>query len=167
MKKYSILIFLIFNFINLFSQENFIQINGKTNINTFKCINSKFSDTIYNFSGEWLPNINLRVSDFNCGNKMMNRDFYNTLSADSFPNMTIKFLKFSKNKDQYNAEVEVKLMNQTKKYNIDLIAEDNKLIGKRTIKFSEFKIKTPQKFGGMIYVKDDLNLIFSLSSKYQ
>ena len=149
------------------AQENFVQINGSTNINKFQCVNNKFRAEagIYSFSGKNLPNIILRVSDFDCGNRMMTKDFQKILNVEKYPEMTIRFINFIKNQTSFLAVVEVRMMNQSKRYNVEFGVENNRLIGRKNVKFSDFNITPPKKMGGMIVVKDDLNLVFSLATK--
>ena len=52
-----------------------------------------------------------------------------------------------------------------KKYSLDLVLKDSVLVGNKTLRFSEFDIVPPKKFGGMVSVKDDLNLAVSLKVK--
>ncbi|MPS72984.1 MAG: YceI family protein [Chryseobacterium sp.] len=163
------LLYLLFGFMTLLAnaQENFVKINGSTNVNKFQCVNNKFKNDggVYTFSEKNLPNIVLKVADFDCGNRMMTKDFQKILNAEKYPNMTIKFINFVKNHEGFNAIVEVKMMNQSKRYNIEFDIENNKLIGRKNVKFSDFNITPPKKMGGMIVVKDDLDLIFSLATK--
>lgn len=148
------------------AQENYIQINGSTNINTFKCINTTFRTPGGSFmiSERNLPNIALKVDDFDCRNKIMTSDFQKTLSAEDHPYLHIKFLSLDRNKAVYNAQIEVKMINRSKIYNITLCLENGKLTGRRSVKFSDFNISPPKKMGGMIVVKDDLNLVFALAA---
>lgn len=151
------------------AQDNYIQISGSTNINTFKCTNNTFRTPGGNFtiSERNLPNIALKVDDFDCRNKMMTSDFQKTLSAEDHPYLNIRFLSLDKNKAVYNAQIEVKMINRSKIYNITLWLENGKLTGKRSVKFSDFNILPPTKMGGMIVVKDDLNLVFALAANTQ
>jgi len=59
------------------AQDNLIQINGSTNINSFKCTTGKVEaeNEVYSFIGNQLPKIVLKVKDFNCGNGAMTKDF--------------------------------------------------------------------------------------------
>lgn len=163
------LLYLLFGFITIIAQaqENFVQINGNTNVSSFRCVNNKFkAETgVYTFSEKTLPNIILKVNDFDCGNKMMTKDFQKILNSEKYPDMTIKFINFTKTQKSYNAVVEVRMMNQSKRYSVEFNVENNKMIGRKNVKFSDFNITPPKKMGGMIVVKDDLNLIFSLSTK--
>ena len=151
-----------------FAQQNGVEINGWTNVNTFKCtkINFKNSPTIYSFSGKQLPNLQLQVNDFDCKNKMMTADFRKTLHSDKYPVLTIKFINFAKTGgNRFSATVEVKMMTVTRKYNIEFSEYKNSLVGNKRLKFSDFNIVPPKKMGGMVYVKDELDLLFSLAIK--
>lgn len=165
MRPFYILLLFLTTIIKIDAQENFVKINGSTNINSFQCINSKLKNEAYSFSEKNLPNIILKVTDFDCGNKMMTKDFQKVLNAEKYPEMTIKFLNFTRNQKKYIAVVEVKMMNQSRKYNVEFNLENNKMVGRKNVKFSDFNITPPKKMGGMVVVKDDLDLTFSLSIK--
>lgn len=166
MKNYSlILVFLLFPLLSL-AQKNSVVINGWTNVGTFKCVNTDFakSQTIYSFAGASLPNIPLEVVDFDCKNKIMTADFRKTLNSAKYPNLTIKFINFTKLKNnRFTALVEVKMMNVTKTYNIEFSEYQGSLAGNKRLSFSDFKIVPPKKMGGMVYVKDEIDLFFSLA----
>ena len=150
---------------NVFAQQNKVEINGWTNVNTFKCSNVDFKNAIslYSFSGNQLPNVNLNVQDFDCKNKMMTADFRKTLNSSKFPNLNIKFLEFKKSSSsRFLAVVEVKMMNVSKKYTIEFSEYNKSLVGNKRLRFSDFNIVPPKKMGGMVYVKDELDLFFSL-----
>ncbi len=149
-----------------FSQQNAVEINGWTNINTFKCINNSFSNSpnVYSFTGNELPNVVLKVNDFDCRNRIMTSDFRKTLNSEKFPFLTIRFLNFYRQtSNAFNATVEVKMMNVVKKYTIEFSDYKGSLVGNKRLKFSDFNIVPPKKMGGMVYVKDELDLFFSLA----
>lgn len=139
------------------AQENIFTITGKTNMNTFKCIDKNFS----------APNpannkITLNIADFDCKYDYITKDFRKTLSADKYPQIQINFGKFRKtNNGSYAYSAEVKLMNRIKTYTIELSENEKFLYGKQQVKFSDFGIIPPKKMAGMIVVKDELNLSFS------
>lgn len=167
--KNSIIILFILIFSQLVTaQKNGVEINGWTNIGTFKCTNANFqnSGSIYSFTGTQLPNIPVKVTDFDCKNKIMTSDFRKTLHADKYPVLTIKFLNFNKLKaNRFSALVEVKMMNVTRKYTIEFSEYHDSLVGNKRLKFSDFNIVPPKKMGGMVYVKDEIDLLFSLATK--
>ena len=160
--------------LNVSAQEktSYVSINGTTNINTFKCVNNSFHQLVplsLNHSSDNKfaeTSINLIVKDFDCRNRIMTNDFRDIIRADKYPFLNITFLSLDK-KDQntYKAYVQVKMMNKVKKYFVDLTLKDSVLVGKKTLRFSEFDIVPPKKFGGMVSVKDDLNLAVSLKVK--
>ncbi|WP_300669932.1 YceI family protein [Soonwooa sp.] len=166
MKSLYILSFAAFGSM-MFGQQSFIEINGKTNINTFRCINDISEDAkAINFTKATLPELDIKVNGFDCKHKVMTSDFKKTLSEQQYPNMYVKFLNFSKTaNNQYLANVEVKIMNKTQKYQINFSNQNGKLNGKRNVKFSDFQITPPKKMGGMVVVKDELSLQFCLDAK--
>lgn len=152
----------------VYAQKSFVQITGKTNMNSFKCTNSEFkapNDTLL-FAKRKLPTIPLKVADFNCNIKMMNIDFQKALDVSKYPYLTIQFLSFEKLKSHYIARVEVKVMDVIKLYDIVFTFKEGKLHGKKDIKFSEFNITPPRKMGGIIKVKDNLSLVFAMNTKF-
>lgn len=162
--KVIVLIFLALSS-QIFAQVNKVEINGWTNVNTFRCVNDEFKTdpSIYFFSGHQLPNINLKVDDFDCKNKMMTSDFRKALHAEKYPALTIKFLDFTRSgSSTFLAVVEVKMMNVSKKYSIEFSEQNQSLVGNKRLHFSDFNIIPPKKMGGMISVKDELDLFFSL-----
>lgn len=151
----------------ILAQENFVKINGSTNVSSFQFINSKFKNDrgAYSFSEKNLPNIILKVSDFDCKNKIMVKDFQKILNSEKYPEMTIRFISLTKDQKNFLAVVEVKMMNKSKRYNVRFEMENNQLTGRKNLKFSDFNIIPPKKMGGMIVVKDDLDLILSLATR--
>ncbi len=57
------------------------------------------------------------------------------------------------------------MMTVTRKYNIEFSEYKNSLVGDKRLRFSDFNIVPPKKMGGMVYVKDELDLLFSLAIK--
>jgi len=166
--KNRILVILLFftTFVN--AQEHFIQINGKTNVNSFKCKNHQFyfEKEAHNFFSSKLPNIYLKYVEFDCGNKMMNRDFQKILQADNYPYLHINFLKFTQTESEsYVAVIEVTMVQKTIKYVVDFKMANGHLVGDKNVKFSDFNIVPPKKMGGLIVVKDDLDLVFNMHAK--
>ena len=52
-----------------------------------------------------------------------------------------------------------------KKYSVEFGEYKNSLVGNKRLKFSDFNIIPPKKMGGVVFVKDDLDLLFSLAIK--
>lgn len=148
------------------AQMSAIEIIGKTNVNTFKCINKDVGSININFNrinAQNLPEIIVPVKDFDCHNRIMTRDLQSTVKMEEFPNFRIKFLSLSQvSTGNYRANIEVRMMNRVKSYLVDFLLSSGTLYGKKGIKFSDFAISPPRRMGGMIVVNDNLNLSFSL-----
>ena len=167
MKNLLIAIAVFWGLYTIDAQENIIEIKGKTNINSFTCSNETFAstDAKYTLSNTALPHLNLDVKDFDCKHKPMTKDFQKTLRSDLYPNLEIKFLKIVKTQNGQVAQVQVEMMKKTKIYQISFTTDNNKLVGKKQVAFSDFGIQPPKKMGGTIVVKDTLDLLFSLAIK--
>ena len=161
--KYYYTVIAFFFVMSIYSQENYVQINGYTNVNTFKCINKTFTTPQNSFTTQ-LPNLSLKIKDFDCRNKAMTADFQKTLSATEYPFLNIKFLSFKKNNNSYTALIEVRMMGKSRTYQVNFNQENGKYLGERKVKFSSFDIQPPKKMGGMIVVKDDLDLVFAIAA---
>ncbi len=151
----------------LFSQANKVVVNGKTNVNTFKCINEKFNSASnsYSFKKNQLPYLQLEVENFDCKNKIMTNDLRKTLKADQYPKMFVKFISFKKiSEQQYQATIEVKLTDKTRVYTTSFYPSQNTFVGREYVRFSDFGLKAPTKMGGMIVVEDQLNLVLTLNN---
>lgn len=147
------------------AQENSFTIIGNTNINTFKCINKNFNAPI-TFGNGSLNKLTINVSDFNCRSEYITRDFRKTLSADKFPQIQVNFGKFKKNPNGTLTSItEVKLMNRVRSYTTEFSDNGKVITAKQLVKFSDFGITPPRKMGGMIVVKDELELYFSLNKE--
>lgn len=147
------------------AQDNTVVIIGKTNVNTFTCTNTNFSSSglVSSITSKKLPNLVLKVNNFDCKNRIMTSDFRKTLNAEKYPNMQIRFLKFSQiSSTYYKGTVEVNIMNRKKNYDITFFSEGPTLVGNRKVKFSDFGIVPPKRMAGTIVVKDDLDLTFTL-----
>ena len=150
----------------LFSQKNEVEISGWTNVNNFKCVNTNFTSSLpVSLKGKDLPNIVLKVNDFDCRNRMMAADFRKTLKAENFPSLTVEFLSFTPTKfNKISALVEVTMMNYSRKYTVEFSQVNRSFIGNKRVRFSDFNIVPPKRLGGMVYVKNELDLMFSLAT---
>lgn len=149
------------------AQVNNVVVNGKTNVNTFKCSNNKFNTASnqYSFKKGQLPYLQLEVDNFDCGHKIMTSDLKKTLKASQYPKMYVKFLSFQKvSESQYTAKIEVKLTDKTRYYTTSFYPVKNTFVGREYVRFSDFGLKAPTKMGGMIVVEDVLNLVLTLNN---
>jgi polyisoprenoid-binding protein YceI len=158
-----------------------LEIQGASNVNTFTCASSVFKgrDVLVEIQKEGgtvlAGEIFLDVKGFDCQNRMMNSDFQNTLRASDYPEIRIEFLDLketgSKGRDtKAEGWVEITLVGKKKKYPVILEVQSlskyqNVLTGKQTFRFSDFGIEPPQRALGMVRVKDEITVEFSLKLK--
>lgn len=161
-----------------------LSITGATNINRFACGVAEYGepDTITCLSegcrGEarGIPlrgALRINVADFECNNRIMTGEFKKTLRYKEHPQLVIRFLNLEKipvfdtRPVTIKGCVSVELAGVIKQFDIDYVAHragetDAQLIGCRDFGFSDFGLQPPQKMGGLIRVKDSLNVRFNL-----
>ncbi len=157
-----------------------IYINGATNLNKFVCgINDygkeshlKFStmrsrDGFYKVNGH----IVVPINNFNCGHKIMTKDFQRTLKSPKYPDMIINFKKATHLPDEKPqcivVGLEIHLAECVKYLSIDFqpIKRNPDLLwnGVAHLKFSDFDLEPPSKFGVSIKVKNELAVEINLN----
>lgn len=157
---------LLFSLFFICYSQNSVEISGRSNVASFKCINKNVPTIVLNDkTSAQNSEIVLAVKDFDCGSKLVNKEFQNTLDTKNFPFLNVTFINFTKtNVSNGKANAEVKLMNKKKTYQIDFTFKDKALCAAKTVKFSDFGITPPKKYGGLIYVYDNLNINFNLKT---
>jgi hypothetical protein len=159
--------------------SSYIQINGKSNVNTFGCkAIGQFKTTPL----AWLPQNNgqlqlkgsivLAVNALDCNHKILNQDLRKTLKADTHPLLNIQFLNLERvpdiegGVDYISGKVQIELAGTKKtvdiRYTISPTANGLKLEGSRAFCFQDFQLSPPQKVGGLIKVKDQFDVSFAL-----
>jgi hypothetical protein len=160
------------------SEASTLEIHGSSNINNFTCGSGYFNSNSvlvevssqgHNFiSGKIL----LDAKAFDCQNRIMNRDFQNTLKAAEYPEIKIEFLELKEvngngRTSQAEGWVEITIAGKKKKYpivcEVKYINEhQNILTGKQIFRFSDFGLEAPQKAMGMVRVDNEINVEFRL-----
>lgn len=157
-----------------------LEVAGKTNVNSFTCNISQYNDrdTIA-FFGESNKAIKLNgdltmdILSFDCHSSMVNKDMQKTLKADVYPQLKIRFLTLQnmpllqQKSEQVKGWLEVELAGVVKRiemiYTISKVGNSFiQMSGSRTFNFSDFKLSPPQKFAGLIKIKDEFNVNFQL-----
>lgn len=161
-----------------------VKVNGSTNVNKFICTvpNYTSQDTLTCFikksdgSVSMSGNLALPVSSFDCANPVMTKDLRKTLLANQFPAFTIYFLSMEKypllkpEQESITGMVNIELAGVKKllKINYKIAMDQQKIIrmvGTKTIFFSDFNIAPPRKLGGMIQTNNQLDVEFHISCK--
>lgn len=147
--------------------RDLVQITGKTNVNSFKCLNSKIKKSepisITSVCNTSKPLVSIPVISFDCGSKIINREFQKTLNSAKYPFINVRFISLEQTaKNKYSGWLEVKMMNNIKRYSVDFVHIGNQLTGTKEVRFSDFKIPAPKSMGGMIVTHDEMDLFFNL-----
>ncbi len=161
-----------------------LTIDGKTNVNSFKCAISQYKgrDTLVLHEGgaNVRPvfvrgSVQLDATSFDCGMAMMTSDFRKTIGSKSYPFIVIDFISFERT-PHYNGDerfkgiVKISLSGVTRLFEMDCAIEAKSsglihLIGEKNFKFSDFSLEPPKKMMGMVKVDESLNVGFHLVLK--
>lgn len=163
------------------SAQSELIIRGTTNLNDFVCRTDFYDvrDTlelllanrdcpiIFSRNAMIIP-----VTSFNCGNQMITKDFQETLNAERYPDLSVRFVSIDEQvpvvtSGSVTGVVEITLTGTTRSYSVlyNLASNGNNsisLAGKRAVCFSDFHLNAPRKMMGLIKVQDDLEVEFRL-----
>lgn len=160
-----------------------LNIAGHTNVNSFACAVNQYTrpDTItciYN-KDQRSAGITLKgsllidVDAFDCHNRPMTSELKKTLKQPQYPYLKIAFLSLEKMPDPQSRNesvkgwVNIEMAGVCKRFeiNYELMVKNDaciELIGCRTFCFSDFDLEPPQKMGGVIRVKNEIDVQFHL-----
>ncbi|MBO0323682.1 YceI family protein [Muricauda sp. CAU 1633] len=162
------------------ASESEVVISGTTNINSFNCK--------YNLQQLELPirmvyderddrilfqNAKLELANdcFDCGGKMINKDFRELLKTESHPQVELRLLYVEPPKPEtkeIGVGMEIIIAGVTRQYKANLKCEDQKNIcvnGTLELRLSDFGLEPPRKALGMIKVDNDIKVNVSLVIK--
>jgi len=156
-----------------------LQVKGWSNVNSFCCsfqnVNSEDTLTLiytqdqtsYSFNGLQLE---IEIAKFDCGNRMMNKEFYDMLHMDQYPTLKIILKEIStrencpleaKTSDDVqlgSAKVEVVIAGIAQSYDLQfsLYQLPNETVVQTNLKFNikDFGLTPPKKMFGLVRVKD-------------
>ena len=176
------LILFSFTTVNVFNNSTIIEVEpeseleilGFTNVNKFNCdfnfyevdkkiplTFKKVGDKIY-FQKAILE---LQNSGFDCGNKVMNKDFFKLLKSDEFPQILLNLKELVEKETFTEASVEMTIAGVSKMYNVPVTIEEDDLFlvrGNLDLNIEDFNIKPPKKMLGLIVVSEMININFNL-----
>ncbi len=142
-----------------------IEISGNSTIGQYNCSNSlSYRDTIYlNSNTKNSLKSEISMNDFECGNRIMNKDVKTTVKAVKYPKSTVTITNIKAFGTNYKCSLNFRITDKTLSYQ-NMILKNNKesLEGNIAVKFSDIALEPPTKMGGIIKVKDDFVIHFSL-----
>jgi hypothetical protein len=141
---------------------NFLIIEGESNINRFSfSFATRPDDPATSFNYRSLHNgteIMIPVREFEASNPHMYSDFLMKLHEKEFPYISIKFPDLTK--------VLITIAGVTKQYSIDCsllnCGDHLSISGSEMVRLSDFHISPPEKLNGLIKVKDEITVSFSI-----
>ena len=161
----------------IIDRESQLFIYGSTNINNFTCSinNLAKADTLkYAFGSKrrelvFRKNLmSVPVSSFNCSNPLITRDFLETLRAEEYPELEIRFMTLDQaTAGNVNGKVKITLAGVSRQYVVryslsNLESSRMQLTGKHRVSFSDFNLIAPQKLMGLIKVQETLEVEFQM-----
>ena len=145
-----------------------IEILGKSTMGKYNCSNvfSKRDTIIINSETQNNLKAEIAMNNFECGNKIMNKDLKVTIMADKFPKSYVTMTHIKSYSTNYKCNLDFLITNKNLKYQ-DLVLKNSKesLQGSIALKFSDLGLIPPTKMGGLIKVKDDIVVNFILYKK--
>lgn len=163
-------------------QSSSINIHGSSNVNTFGCTASgafqskpiacEYKNTKASMQAVMQGSVTVAIKSFDCKNRLLDNDMRKTLKADEFPHLTIQFLELERlpdvdsEVDFLSGKVQIELAGKQRqfylRYAFNKTPNGYLLKGSRAFTFADFDLSPPKKVGGLIRVKDDFDVGFTL-----
>lgn len=164
----------------LIHRDSEIVIQGATNVNRFVCRIACYegTDTLRYQTDDKACQIrfdrnamSIPIRSFDCGSKTISNDFRDALQSDRYPLLDIRLLSLQTNalrdSDRVKSVVDITLAGKTKRFNTEYAVDIDKgniirLNGVQTVHFADFGLTPPEKFSGLVKVKEALEVRFNL-----
>lgn len=166
------LIFLLaFNFNpgkeRLVIHEKEIIVSGNTTLGKFDCdyrgIGLKDTLSFVNNLSKDAFLFHIDVTEFGCGNPILNNDFRKTIRAKEFPQARVIVTNLKKVKEGYQCDLHLEIAGKRLFFEDFLLNSQNgKLTGRLDLHFDTLGLVPPKKFGGLIKVDEILSLFLSI-----
>lgn len=142
-----------------------IKISGSSTVGKYNCSNTFYKrDTIIlNLNKRNKINAEVPMLNFDCGNKLMTKDLRSTVKSKKFPNSYVCISDIKPYNNDYKCNLTFLITDKTLKYNnFILYKADHKIQGAINLNFSDIDLEPPVKMAGLIKVKDQIIVDFSL-----
>ncbi|WP_348822716.1 YceI family protein [Flavobacterium aestuarii] len=142
-----------------------IEILGNSTVGKYKCnCPHTFRDTIYlNSSTKNSLKSEIATDNFDCGNRIMNKDLKTTIKVTKFPKSTVTITNIKPSGADFKCSLNLKITDKTLSYsNLALRNSKDFLEGTVNVKFSDLALEPPTKMGGVIKVKNEFVIHFLL-----
>ena len=142
-----------------------INITGLSTVGKYNCSTTFFKkDTIIlNVTNKNCIKAEIPMVKFDCGNRIMTKDLQSTVKTTQFPSSFVTITDIKSYGNHYKCNLNFLITNKTLRYKDFVLTKDNnKLQGIIALNFSDIGLIPPVKMGGLIKVKDQIAVNFSL-----
>jgi hypothetical protein len=142
-----------------------IKISGKSTIGDYNCGNSLIKkDSIFlNLNKKNSISAEIPMSNFDCRNKIMTKDLQATVKTKIYPSSYVTLSEIKPCGKNYKCNLTFLITDKTLKYkDFILNITGNKIQGTLNLNFSDIGLEPPVKMAGLIKVKDQITIDFSL-----
>ena len=161
--------------------ESELTIAGKTNLNVFSCkYMNDLTDTLWIAIEQdrdvyHLQNtqVQLDVDAFDCGGKIINKDFRKLLKQEDFPEIVVKFESFTAPPEEQrnllgSLNTRFELTGNAAVHTIDILKQsehsrNTNYYGQTTLDITQFGLKPPSRLFGMVKVDKTIEVQFDLN----
>lgn len=154
-----------------FHTSSSLFIQGSSNVNTFQCHFNMASmpakTRIYYQKNEPIisfKNAKLKLTNqgFNCGSRLINKDFHELLQSEKYPFIHLELEKIVSHDYGYTAYVEIQIAGKKIRYAIPIKQKEttDKYSGKLDINITDFNLVPPKKMLGAIVVREEISIHF-------
>lgn len=163
-------------------QNSSISVSGTSNIKDFTC---KLESIDYNdtLAFNLVPTskivvfrqhrLKVPVEPFDCGSRLIRKDFLNTLKHEQYPSIQLQFIDLRISgrptwwRDQIKGAVSITLGGVSQRYILDYdlnIYGDAviELNGKRTLSLTDFNLEAPERLAGLVKIDEEVEVAFRL-----
>src|SRR6187402_1103640 len=129
-----------------------IEILGNSTVGKYNCGNSlAYRDTIYlNSNTKNGLKSEISMSNFECGNRIMNKDLKTTVKATQFPKSTVTITNIKPFGTNYKCSLNFRITDKILSYqNLVLKNTKESLEGSTAVNFSDIALEPPTKMGGI------------------
>lgn len=150
-----------------------ISISGSSNVNRFTChytteIAPGCQEITYDYiSGRFLlkdATIHLESKSFDCGGKLINRDFNELMKSDEYPFIEINFKEIEVIKDNFIVYTEIEIADEVNQCSFTITKPNNyNYMGNLELNIEDFGMKAPKKLLGAIKVDPNIVINFDMN----
>jgi hypothetical protein len=159
------------------SPQSQLIIKGSTNVNEFKChfnieeVNNPIPLSFVLKEDRLIFEKALLMLDnscFDCGSRVINKDFMNLLKSEEYPKIVLELKEIKKDLSTdciVHALIEIVIAGESKSYFIPVELKDDKIInvsGALNLNICDFNLEPPKKALGLIVVSDIIKINFDL-----